>query len=234
MWIVLSQRKTQQRWLFLLAENYFKLPRQTIRENTNFICPFPQDLKALNHLFDDHVGSDMTKEEFRQLYKTVWEKQHRFEIIDLSSKKTTANIEVTLTSFTYQIRLIFWLKMKNLLKHIVNNTEPKTSFSIVLIDNKTRFKTWFKPLIKLDKNKDYEIALIILETNYSFQTIDWSKNCFTYSPNLDPLWFNIILPEGSYHVEDINEFIQREMRKNDHYDKANDKNNIEISANTNR
>ena len=29
----------------------------------------------------------MTKEEFRQLCKTVWEKQHGFVIIDLSSKK---------------------------------------------------------------------------------------------------------------------------------------------------
>ena len=52
---------------FYLAQNYFKLPRQTIRENSNFICLFPQDLKNLNHIFDDHVGSDMTKEEFRQL-----------------------------------------------------------------------------------------------------------------------------------------------------------------------
>ena len=26
---------------FYLAQNYFKLPRQTIRENTNFICLFP-------------------------------------------------------------------------------------------------------------------------------------------------------------------------------------------------
>ena len=43
----------------------------------------------------------------------------------------------------------------------------------------------------------------------------------------------LFIPEGSYHVEDINEFIQREMRKNDHYDKANDMDNIEISANTN-
>ena len=31
----------------------------------------------------------------------------------------------------------------------------------------------------------------------------------------------------------MNEFIQRQMRKNDHYDKVSDKNNIEISANTN-
>ena len=54
----------------------------------------------------------------------------------------------------------------------------------------------------------------------------------TYSPGANTPWVDII-PEGSYHVEDINEFIQREMRKNGHYDKANDKDNIEISANTN-
>ena len=90
---------------FYLAENYFKLPRQTIRENANFICLFPQDLKNLNHIFDDHVGSDMTKEEFGQLCKTAWEKQHGFVIIDLRSKNTTANIQVGLTSFTYQIKL---------------------------------------------------------------------------------------------------------------------------------
>ena len=73
---------------FYLAQNYFKLPLQTIRENANFICLFPQDLKNLNHIFDDHVGSGMTKEEFRQLCKTAWQKQHGFVIIDLSSKKT--------------------------------------------------------------------------------------------------------------------------------------------------
>ena len=32
-------------------------------------------------------------------------KQHEFVIIDLSSKNTTVNIEVGLTSFTYQIKL---------------------------------------------------------------------------------------------------------------------------------
>ena len=68
---------------------------------------------------------------------------------------------------------------------------------------------------------------------YSFPNIDNSNNCFTYSPNLNPLWFDIIIPEGSYHVADINEFIQREMRQNGRCDKANDKDSIEISANTN-
>ena len=77
--------------------------------------------------------------------------------------------------------------MENLLKQIVNNTEPKRSFSNVVSANKTRFKTWFKPPIQLDKKKDYEIALINSETYYSFPNIGISNNCFTYSPNLDPL-----------------------------------------------
>ena len=54
--------------------------------------------------------------------------------------------------------------MEDLLKQIANNTESKKSFSVVVSDNKTRFKTWFKRLIQLDKEKDYEIALINLET----------------------------------------------------------------------
>ena len=86
---------------FYLAENYFKLPRQTIRENANFICLFRQDLKNLNYIFDDHVGSDMTKEEFRQLCKTAWEKQHGFVVIDLSSKKHDGKYRSGLDEFLH-------------------------------------------------------------------------------------------------------------------------------------
>ena len=54
---------------FYLAQNYFKLSRQTIRENANFVCLFRQDLKNVNHVYNDHVSSDMSKEEFRNLCK---------------------------------------------------------------------------------------------------------------------------------------------------------------------
>ena len=146
---------------------------------------------------------------------------------------------MTLTSFTHQIKLktkqilFSHYKIEKLHEQIVNNTEPRRSFLIVVCYNNTRFKTWFKPPIQLDKKKDYEIALINLETYYSFPNIDRFNNYFSYSPGANAQWFEIIIPEGSYHVEDINEFIQREMRKNSHYDKANDKVYIEISANTN-
>ena len=158
--------------------------------------------------------------------------------MSLAVKNTVVNIEVGLTSFTYKIKLKIKLilfshyKIENLLKQIVNNAEPKRSFSVLVSDNKTILKTCFKPPIQLDKKKDYEITLINLETYYSFPNIDKSNNCFTCSPNLNSLWFGIIIPEGSYHFEDINEFIQRKIIKNGHYDKANDKHNIEISANT--
>ena len=59
--------------------------------------------------------------------------------------------------------------MENLLKQIVNNTEPKISFSIVLSDNKTRFKTWFKPPIQRDKKKDDEIRSSIWRRITHFQ-----------------------------------------------------------------
>ena len=72
-----------------------------------------------------------------------------------------------------------------------------------------------------------------METYYSFPNIDRSNNCFSYSPSPNAPWLDIIIPEGSNHVEDINEFIQREMRKNNRYDQTSDKVYIEISANNN-
>jgi hypothetical protein len=71
---------------FYLAQNYFKLPRQTIRENANFICLFPQDLKNITHIYHDHVGEqDMPMEEFRSLCKTAWKQPHGFLVIDSTS-----------------------------------------------------------------------------------------------------------------------------------------------------
>ena len=113
----------------------------------------------------------------------------------LTVTKTTVNIEVGLTRFTYQIKLSFSLKkIDNLLKKIVNNTEPKRSFSVVVSDNKTRFKTWFKPPIQLDKKKDYEIALINLETYYSFPNIDRSIIVLLIHPSLTHYGLTLLFP----------------------------------------
>ena len=84
---------------FYLAQNYFRLPRQTIRENANFICLFPQDLKNINHIYNDHVSSDISREEFRKLCKTAWDKPHSFVVVDLSSKNNNGKYRIGLDVF---------------------------------------------------------------------------------------------------------------------------------------
>jgi len=69
-----------------LSQNYFKLPRQTIRENANFFCLF-QDQKNFDHIINDHVSQHMTKEQFKKLCKHAWSKPHNFVVIDLTSPK---------------------------------------------------------------------------------------------------------------------------------------------------
>ena len=72
---------------FYLAQNYFELPRRTIRENANFICLFPQCDKSLNHIHGDHEGNNMNITEFKNFCEKCWEEPFRFAVIDLSSKK---------------------------------------------------------------------------------------------------------------------------------------------------
>ena len=48
---------------------------------------FPQDLKNINHSYNDHVGEDMKREEFRNFCRKCWEKPYSFAVIDLTSKK---------------------------------------------------------------------------------------------------------------------------------------------------
>ena len=72
---------------FYLSQKYFKLPRQTIRENANFICLFPQEFKNINYIYNDHVGEDISKEEFTKFCRECWEKPHGFAVIDLTSEK---------------------------------------------------------------------------------------------------------------------------------------------------
>ena len=72
---------------FYLAQNYFKLPRQTIRENSNFICLFKQDLRNVREIYQDHASDDMTLEDFRKFLHECWLKPFSFAVIDHSSEK---------------------------------------------------------------------------------------------------------------------------------------------------
>ena len=59
----------------------------------------------------------------------------------------------------------------DLLKQIVKNTEHKTSFQIIVSDSKSSFKTRLNPTLQLDREKEYKIARVNLETYYSAPNI---------------------------------------------------------------
>ena len=120
-----------------------------------------------------------------------------------------------------------------LLEKIVKNTKHKTSFQIIVSDNESSFKTRFNPKLDLDRDKVYEIALVNLETYYSFPNIDETNNVFVYSPNNGNSWVKIKIPEGSYEIGDINNTIEHEMEKRGHHDPTNEDYYINISANSN-
>ncbi len=82
-----------------IAQNYFSLPRRSIRENANLIILFPQDLKNLNHIFTDHCDDDMTFEEFKSFCRKVWATRHNFVTIDLTSGKLAGKYRQNLDCF---------------------------------------------------------------------------------------------------------------------------------------
>src|SRR6218665_1253294 len=90
---------------------------------------------------------------------------------------------------------------------IARNTEPKKSFSILLSERSSPIRTKFNPLIQLDKSKEYEMALVNFETYNSFPNNDSTNNNCRYSPDNGTTWFNIKVPEGSYEIVDIDEYL---------------------------
>ena len=84
---------------FYLAQNYFKLPRQTIGENANFFCLFLQDMKNITPIYYDHLSMDMSMKEFKSLCKAAWRGLHRFVVIYHSSQKNNGKYRRDLDEF---------------------------------------------------------------------------------------------------------------------------------------
>ena len=88
-----------------LSQNYFRLPRQTIRENCNFLMLFQQDAKNISHIHADHC-SDIPLTEFKTFCKEVWKTKHAFVTIDLTSGIENGKYRKNLSIFYIPDKLI--------------------------------------------------------------------------------------------------------------------------------
>ena len=81
-----------------IAQNYLRLPRHTIRENSNFIILFPQDTKNLTHIHADHCAGYMP---LKQFCHRVWSEDHNFVTIDLTSTPTNGKYRQNFNRFYF-------------------------------------------------------------------------------------------------------------------------------------
>ena len=71
---------------FYLCQTYTRIPKHLIRDNANFIIAFKQDDLNLKHIYNDHVNTDMSFEQFKQLCAHCWTKdKYGFVTIDKDS-----------------------------------------------------------------------------------------------------------------------------------------------------
>lgn len=111
-----------------------------------------------------------------------------------------------------------------LLQEIVYNTSPKESHIIVMSGKNSELKTKMTPPLILNKSKNYEIALLNLETYYSFPNVTKYNNQLSYSTDKGETWNSIVIPEGCYELNAINRFVK---------DQLDDENFITIVPNVN-
>lgn len=71
---------------FYICQTYSYIPKQLVRDNANFIILFKQDNRNLQHIYHDHVNTDMTFETFKKLCNKVWSAAcNAFVVIDKDS-----------------------------------------------------------------------------------------------------------------------------------------------------
>ena len=65
-----------------ISQNYHKLPRQTIRTNSNFLILFSIPKKDLRHIYEDIISNDMPWDEFNSFCKDVFNTKYSFVSIN--------------------------------------------------------------------------------------------------------------------------------------------------------
>ena len=94
------------------------------------------------------------------------------------------------------------------LKKISKNTSMRPSYQVVLTGTDSRLETKFEP--PLIGGCKYEIALVSLETYYSFPNIDEKNNRIKV---FIKDWIDISIPIGCYEIKAINKELQRQIKE---------------------
>lgn len=72
---------------FYICQTYSYIPKQLVRDNANLIILFKQDYRNLQHIYNDHVNTDMSFDKFKEICANVWHSgKNEFVVIDKDSE----------------------------------------------------------------------------------------------------------------------------------------------------
>ena len=100
--------------------------------------------------------------------------------------------------------------MEEHIQKLVEHVEPKSNYNIIVTGNTSSLRTVFNPpLVFAGGSCHYELALMELETYYSFQNINATNNSVNISIDKGVTWKSIKIPIGCYEIKAINDVLQR-------------------------
>ena len=113
----------------------------------------------------------------------------------------------------------------------LNNALPGASETLTITGKGSRVRMRLNPPLEFDtrNHAGYEMALLRLETYYSFPNLDATNNHLRISLDRGRTWIEIVIPIGCYDITAINKFVQRVLVEHDKKAKAK----IIIEANPN-
>ena len=92
--------------------------------------------------------------------------------------------------------------MEEQLERIVHNTRAKETLNIVVSDSTNPVITTYPSPLQLNPKRNYEIALLGLDTFYTFPNIGKTNNVFKYKRNASE-WIEVEIPVGCYEISEI-------------------------------
>lgn len=86
---------------FYLSQTYSKVPKQLIRDNVNLLLLFRQDDINLRHIYREHVNSDMSWNQFKDICSNVWCKKHNYLTINKDCELNKGRYRKNMDTFIY-------------------------------------------------------------------------------------------------------------------------------------
>ena len=95
------------------------------------------------------------------------------------------------------------------MKEVLVRIKPIDSFTLAVSDNTANIQTTFNTPLYLQANHSDELAMVNLETHYSFANIREVNNWFKWSVDEGKAWTILHIPKGCYELKAINAEIIR-------------------------